>query len=386
MELKFRIAKVWRIAAQILFWIVVFLAPLYLYQGRLMNLQFYKREFINDLFLLFLFYFNVNFLIPRFFIYKKWVKYFLLVFISLVAVGVQQIAVEKIFDPKHLPENNIAAVKATEEGKFSNPRPKMMERTSTWRGWTDGEVDDPEIWGLPQFLFFIILKKALTTSLLLLFLGSFVKLSIVWFNTEGENERLQKENLKTELKFLKSQVNAHFLFNSLNGLYVLAHMKSENTEGGILKLSQIMRYMTYDTNVDFVSLSTEVEYLQNYIDLQTLRLPEFLEIAFLVQGIKDNLKIEPMLLIPFIENTFKHGISYNEKCRIDIQITIKDDQLVLETENRIFPPKVIREFGGIGLVNVKERLRILYGQRHHLSVLNIGKSFKVKLQIQLNTI
>lgn len=388
MKPQLKKSKLLRIAIQVLFWTMVFLFPLHLYDVRIMDPQFYKREFINDLFLLALFYFNINYLIPRFFIHKKLLKYFLCVFAALLVVTSQHIVVEKIYNHKFLPQGmDVSSAKSLKSEVLLPPQPeRIMRPTLRPRNWRHKDIPEPLILGLPEFLFFMIIRKALTISIVLLLMGSFYKLSLVWFNSEREKERLQKDKLNAELKFLKSQVNPHFLFNSLNSLYVLAHKKSEKTEESVLKLSQIMRYMLYDTNVEFVPLSKEIEYLHNYIDLQKLRLPEFLEISFLVEGVTDSLRIEPMLLIPFIENAFKHGISYSESCKINILINIKGNQLILETENKVFQQKTANNQGGIGLVNVKERLNMLYNNKHELAILKDEIIFKVKLQLQLNKI
>lgn len=388
MEPQSKKSKVLRIAIQVLFWAMVFLFPLHLYDVRIMDPQFYKRELINDLFLLGLFYFNINYLIPRFFIHKKLLKYFLCVLAALLVIAGQHIAVERIYNHKFLPENmdTSSAKNLRNEAFFPPPSEKIMRPTLRPGNWENRNIREPRILDLLGLLFFMIIRKTLTIPLVLLLIGSFYKLSLLWFDSEREKERLQKEKLNAELKFLKSQVNPHFLFNSLNSLYVLAHKKSEKTEESVLKLSQIMRYMLYDTNVESVSLNKEIEYLHNYIDLQRLRLPKFLEISFLVEGVTDNLRIEPMLLIPFVENAFKHGISYSENCKIFILIKIESDFLILETENKIFQQKTANNYGGLGLANVKERLNMLYNNRHELTILKDETTFKVKLQLQLNKI
>jgi hypothetical protein len=139
-------------------------------------------------------------------------------------------------------------------------------------------------------------------------IGISIRMAKEWARTEKERRELQGEKLLSELAFLKSQVNPHFLFNTLNNICSLARKKSDDTEPAIIKLSQIMRYMITDSTLEKVGLEEEVDYLNNFIELQKIRLADRVEISFVIEGGLSAIQIEPLLLIPFVENAFKHGI------------------------------------------------------------------------------
>jgi LytS/YehU family sensor histidine kinase len=207
------------------------------------------------------------------------------------------------------------------------------------------------------------------------------------------NEYLWKEELQqatetaklnSELAFLKSQINPHFLFNTLNNLFSLAHSRSEKTAGAIMKLSELMRYMLEDTAGKKVELYRELEYIKNYLELQRLRLDDAVKVELIMEGDFHNKSIEPLLLIPFIENAFKHGVSYQENSFIHIELISNDYQLVLKMENSIPSQKMEKdEVSGIGLKNVKKRLEMLYPGAHRLHMIQNESKYIVHLTINL---
>jgi LytS/YehU family sensor histidine kinase len=216
----------------------------------------------------------------------------------------------------------------------------------------------------------------------MLFMSGFIKIAQEWFKSEQQREALKVENLNAELKFLKSQINPHFLFNCLNTIYSLAHKHSVQTEHAIVKLSTIMRYMIYDSNEDKVQLHQELQYLEDYIDIQRLRMPDDIVVDYAVQGNPAGLKIAPMLLVPFVENAFKHGISYAEPSFIAIALAIEKNEIRLVVENSRFRQRVA-EKGGIGLQNVRKRLELLYADHHELEITESENQFIVDLKIVL---
>ncbi|MDU0372709.1 sensor histidine kinase [Hymenobacter endophyticus] len=207
-----------------------------------------------------------------------------------------------------------------------------------------------------------------------------------WFDTERARQDLANKQLTAELAFLKSQVSPHFLFNTLNNIYSLAHLKSDDTPEAILKLSQLMRYMLYESEAARVPLLREVEYLRNYIDLQRLRLDtEQVHIQFEVDGQLDGALIEPMLLIPFVENAFKHGVSGRHFSRIAVDILVREGQLLFRVQNSRFAPTGAHDpNSGIGLPNVRQRLHLLYPDgRHQLQVEENADEFIIDLTLTL---
>jgi LytS/YehU family sensor histidine kinase len=196
----------------------------------------------------------------------------------------------------------------------------------------------------------------------------------------------ETENLKTELSFLRSQVSPHFMFNVLNNMVALARKKSDDLEPSLIKLSSLLRYMLYETDEDKVLLEKEIEYLQSYIDLQRQRFGKKIKIVANFPEIENSYSIEPMLLIPFVENAFKHGTGMITDAQIDINLLIEDGKLQFSVRNRsgflIDEPK--DKTSGIGLNNVKRRLNLLYGKSHLLEINNQDGWFTVFLQLNLH--
>ena len=231
-----------------------------------------------------------------------------------------------------------------------------------------------------------LLNFRIISLFLLFFLSSFsLRLFENWKKREKQLEESEKEQLKSELSFLKVQINPHFLFNTLNSIYSLSVAKSEKTPGVVLKLSDLMRYMIYTSSQKYVDLKAEIEYIKSYIELQKIRLFDTVKILFEIKTIDNTYKIEPMLLIPFVENAFKYGISYTENCEINISIQIENNKLCLITENTVFSKKTeINSESGIGLTNVKRRLQLLYPDKHILKISENNNQYKVNLEINLS--
>jgi two-component system LytT family sensor kinase len=192
----------------------------------------------------------------------------------------------------------------------------------------------------------------------------------------------------TDLQFLRSQINPHFLFNVLNTLYGTALQENaERTAGGIEKLGDMMRFMLHENNLDFIEMTREIEYLKNYISLQKLRTQSSPDISIADNISEQNCrhKIAPMLLIPLVENAFKHGISLKEKSWITIHLECNEREIIFEVRNSMHPrhhndPE--KERSGIGYKNVVKRLKLLYPGKHRITVNGDGKEFFVQLAVQ----
>jgi len=197
-------------------------------------------------------------------------------------------------------------------------------------------------------------------------------------------EEKQKENLKTELSFLRSQISPHFLFNVLNNIVALVRLKSDQLEPTVLKLSSLMQYMLYETDEDKVLLEDEVQYLQSYIDLHQQRFGSKVKIVASLDVNGSTHLIEPMLLIPFVENAFKHGVGLIDKPEINIELHTKEDVLYFFVQNKYDAANIAKDkTSGIGLTNVKRRLELLHGKEHSLTVNKDEKFYSVSLQIKL---
>ncbi len=206
-----------------------------------------------------------------------------------------------------------------------------------------------------------------------------------WARAEKFRSQLEAVQLDTEIKFLKSQVNPHFLFNTLNNLFSMAQGKgNDDLADGISKLSGMMRYMIYESNEEHVPLKKEMEFLENCILLNKLRYAEDeVRVIFDYPNETTGVLIAPMLFIPFVENAFKHGVMIGQSSEIDISISIGNEQLIFTCENTIYSVKKMDEKSGIGLENVKRRLELLYPGKYELSINNAGNKYIVNLGITI---
>lgn len=208
---------------------------------------------------------------------------------------------------------------------------------------------------------------------------------IDWFQNQKIRLELINKNQASELAFMKSQINPHFLFNTLNNIYSLANRHDDKALDAMVKLSGIMRYLIYDTQADRVSLETEVEYLENYLELEKLRLRDPDSVKYSVEGEMGELEIAPMLLIPFVENAFKHGDKKAKAPVINIELTVHANVLIFKVKNSI-PDRAIEkdQTEGIGLSNLRKRLEILYQNRHKLKITDQNGMYQAYLEIKLD--
>lgn len=220
-------------------------------------------------------------------------------------------------------------------------------------------------------------------TILFAFFGVMVRIGLEWFEKREKTMELEKQNVKTELALLRAQINPHFLFNTLNNIHSFALKSPEKTSYAIIKLSDIMRYMLYDANVDQVLLEKEIQYIRNYIDLQKLRYRNENFIEFRTEGDVSGIYIAPMLFIPFIENAFKHG-KKNENDLISIYILAKKERIVFECSNtkRILNETEKSIASGIGIRNIQRRLDLLYPNKYNLTIRDENNRFNVYMVVE----
>lgn len=201
----------------------------------------------------------------------------------------------------------------------------------------------------------------------------------------GLKKERETETLKSELQFLRWQISPHFLFNVLNNLVALARIKSDRLEPMLLRLSGLMRYMLYETDERKISLDKEAEYLQDFMVLQTMRFGDSVRVhADIKVPFGRSFLLEPMLLIPFVENAFKHGIGLVESPEIFVTLFMEGETLNFEVRNKFTPRTSTKDAtSGIGLSNVQRRLKLLYADRHQLTIERNNDWFTIRLQIQL---
>lgn len=247
---------------------------------------------------------------------------------------------------------------------------------------------NPEMFQRPWFQGKVI-TDSIFSALIVLTIGGGLKITKEWFRNEHMKKEVESEKLSAELALMKSQINPHFLFNTLNNIRSLVRKNSPKSDAAIIKLSQLMRYMLDDAANEYVPLTKEIEYLQNYIDLQRLRLPEEVDISFEIIKNNDRHLVPPMLFIPFVENAFKHGVSYLEDSKVAIKLVIEDRSLFFSVYNnmnvRNEEQKKIKG-GGFGLKNIKKRLEILYPGQHELKIKSGKGLYQVDLTITIGVL
>lgn len=243
---------------------------------------------------------------------------------------------------------------------------------------------DEELFG------FNYIAAAFFGEIYVLGIAAAIKITIDWVKFKNKASALQKSQLETELAYLKSQIQPHFFFNTLNNLYSLTLDKSDRAPETVIKLSELMSYVIYDSAKSMVPLEDEVSHIQNYIDLERLRFGSRLDLNFSLQGNISNIEVPPLLFIPFIENAFKHGTSTRKKhIPISISFSIKMNELLFICENEIsgeeqVHEKLIRKTDyGIGLKNTERRLNLRYENDYYLKVTDDEGIYKVVLKLPI---
>ena len=299
--------------------------------------------FCMNVYLVIFYYLNTHFIIPQLLAKKRWIYYSLAVIACLIIF----IYIPKFFEDALNTEN-------------PNRIKKMGRKRHQLYPFTGGTA-----------VFFLVFT-----------VSTCIKVIQQWLSAEQRQKLIETEKLNTELSFLKSQINPHFLFNTLNNIYSLAVVKSDATAPAIMKLSSIMRYVLSDTRQHLVPLEKEIEFIQHYIDLQKVRLTDKIKINLAVIGDLEGQQIAPLLFIPFVENAFKYGISTREDSEINISIDIKPGEIEFKTDNRILAIETdIEKKNGIGLKNTRRRLEILYADKHSLEINRKDDHFYVHLKI-----
>ena len=206
-----------------------------------------------------------------------------------------------------------------------------------------------------------------------------------WIKTEAERKEAANFKLKSELQHLHYQLQPHFFFNSLNNIYALVDISPEQAKTSIHSLSKLMRYMLYETNVELISLSKEIDFLKKYIELMKLRVSDKTVVNYSFPAEETGIKIAPLLFISLIENAFKHGVSASKKSIINIEMICKEKTVYFTIKNDDFPKKIDDKSGsGIGLPNIEKRLELLYPKKYNFKTTLENNHFVSHLEIETN--
>lgn len=382
-------SRITRIILHFAAWTVFFFFPFIFYRIKILDSAFFAKQFINVAFLSGFFYLNMLYLIPAYLGNRKFTAFVFAILTCIILIVLQQYLVEYLFDSGSLKQFQIISP------HHENAAPGNGETISHTR-----RVSHARMYIMPE-----IIRQGLLSSLFIFLFSGSIKIGREWFREEKLRKELENQHLNAELSLLKSQVNPHFLFNTLNTIYSLAHKKSGLTEKAIMMLADMMRYMIVESSGKMVPIEREIQYLSDYISLQKLRLSREITIDFRVEpsfistqpfdpikgDIMDHagqspfhdIMIAPMILITFVENAFKHGISYLGKSFINILLKIDDKQIEFRVENSL--PGQSKDSSiatGHGLENTRKRLALLYPGKHKLeSGVNPDKYY-VRLIIQ----
>ena len=234
--------------------------------------------------------------------------------------------------------------------------------------------------GPPLKMFFYVQMLSYMAPLLF---AIAIKSTKKWVKTEAERKEAANFKLQSELQHLHYQLQPHFFFNSLNNIYAMVDVSPTQAKTSIHSLSKLMRYMLYETNVELVPLSSEIDFMKKFIDLMTIRVSEKTEVNYTFPKEGAGIKIAPLLYISLIENAFKHGVSANKTSAINITMKRVYDVIVFTIENDNFPKKKDDKSGsGIGLQNLEKRLELLYPDKHDFTTSIKGGRFSVHLAIE----
>jgi two-component system, LytTR family, sensor kinase len=322
---------------------------------------------MNNIFMVIAFYINLLILMPQFFNKKRWGYYLFFTclflaasfFIHLLAQKVEQWGTPNIISNiqgGHGPEG----MRPPWEKGIPN---EMRER--------HGGFEFRQF----SFIYMFTMTWALSMAYFL-----FVKLQ----ESVRKADQVVATALQSELSFLKAQINPHFLFNTLNNIYVLTLKKSERAPEAVMKLSNLMRKITTDTDVDLVSFSSEEEFIRDYIELQELRLTAKTKVTYQLSGEYHHLRIAPRILIPFIDNAFKYGVSNRNESEILIRFEFSDHHLYFTIKNAKHPNSgESLESSGVGLGNSRRRLDLLYKNRYELNINETEEDYQVLLTLEL---
>ncbi len=303
----------------------------------------FKRDFLSYILLISFFYFNFFILIPRFYLNKKHFLFFL----STAACFLFILIVPRLIFPD-APFHPGGPPPPGDFPPAGPPRPRIFDYGNR----------------VLQFLAILVF------SLLL-------RISDRW-------KKVEKEKLSAELSYLKAQINPHFLFNTLNSIYSLAIQRSDETPAAVVKLSEMMRYVTTEADSDFVSLEKELYYVSNYIELQKIRTGNTVKITNTIEGTTRHKQITPLVLIPFVENAFKYGVNPEEECYITISIVVSENVLVFNAANKKVKIDYSKESeSGYGIRNATQRLEHSYPAKHKLKITDNEDEYLVSLMISL---
>jgi two-component system LytT family sensor kinase len=373
--------KIITIAIHIAVWICFFCLP-YIFSPQPKEITASITKYMVTLFvtinafLLVFYYLNTLVLIPEFLFKKKWLFYL---------VSIAACFALFIYAPREITHvitgNSEEEIREEIRQEFRQRKNDFKENKDSIAKFSEPKKDNKRKSPKNEFRYF---PGSFVVFLLVLTIGICITSVQQWLRVEYTKEKIEHEKLNTELSFLKTQVNPHFFFNTLNNIYSLAVVQSDKTASAVMKLSSIMRYILTETQTDKVPLENEIDFIKNYIDLQLVRLTDKVKVNFNVSGDTMHKNIAPLLFIPFVENAFKYGVSTKDNSEIDIQLIATGNTIEMDVTNTIVHKANSMDTTGIGINNVKRRLILSYPDKHTLYVSDNNNTFKVHLVIDIS--
>ncbi len=329
--------RVW--GYHLLFWLLLAILLTVIGEHTKSLLFSFLMEIINLSFYAGVVYYNIFYLIPKFLSRKKFGKYIAYLVVTIVVATMLKVVV---FSLVHT-------------------------------GF------DSKVWVVNQGYIFLALFLIAVAS-------TIAKISVDWVTYQREKQEIITKNVTSELRFLRSQINPHFLFNTLNSLYALTLKKSDIAPEIVLKLSEMMRYMLYECNEKSVLLANEVNYIKNYLALERLRHGDHVDIQFEITGEINDQRIAPLFFIPFLENSFKHGLNHElVDGFVHINLNVEENSVHLNIKNskpEAMPMAASKRSSGFGLANVRQRLNMIYPDKHELKVVVGPQAYHMDLYIE----
>ncbi len=355
-------------------WMVIFSVPFF--RQRIYDTVNWNKvigEWIRMFSFLIIFLLNLLLLVPRFLFNKKYLSYFVITSAVIVLVIGASIGLRMILTP---------------------PQPLAMPRMELGPGMPPMELGP----GMPPPMGYKPAAPQTENSLLMMFIDNLIlgilivgvstsiKLVSQWLSEESRRKDLEKEQLKTELALLRHQVSPHFFMNTLNNIHALIDINTEDAKNTIIQLSTMMRYLLYDTANGKTTLKKEIAFIESYITLMKLRFPDNVSVTLDVPDKIDDVEIPPMLFISFLENAFKHGVSYQASSFVSFKIEQKDRKLKSVIKNSRHKSSELpdKSYSGIGLANIKKSLKLLFGNDYTLTIRENEKEYEVQLTIPMH--
>lgn len=310
-----------------------------------------------------LFYINAEFLVPKYLLNKKYAGYFTTVVFSIGVV----LLLSYLWNYHNLQpaiEGHEIPGRPLPPDDFRPPRPTQNFPPKRFNLW--------------------IFNQALI-NILVVGLGTGLKMSYYWFINERDKKELEKEHLKSELAFLKTQISPHFFLNTLNNIHALTEINVKEAQRAILELSKMMRYLLYESEQGNTTLSKEIEFLKSYIELMRRRIDDKVDISVSLPENVEGILIPPLLFISFVENAFKYGVSYKNDSFIRVELLLISTKELLFTCTNSLHDRINENSNdsGIGLINIKKRLSLLFKDEYSLHIEENNKEYKVILKIPI---